>query len=146
MLIEPASKVSVPLTVVIRTAVSAAPRAIEPAELIKILAPLLVMATLPDATQVFPVTFEMTIAPESTSTAAILYKPNPVVTFNEDSPEEKILVPLRYPVVVYVVEPVPNWICLMDVPDVLTPLSITVMRFTSAEMPVKSITVPLVEF
>ena len=144
MLIEPASNVSVPLTVVIRTAVSTAPSAIDPAELSNILVPL-VIAKLPDATQVFPVTFAITINPESTSTAPILYKPNPVVTFSEDSVEEKILVPLRYPVVVYVVEPVPNWICLSEVPDVLTPLNITVMRFTQLGKLVKSMLVPLLD-
>jgi hypothetical protein len=62
MLTEPASKVSVPLTVVRRTAVSAAARAIElPATKPE---PLLSYAVV-DATQVLPVRFAIVIVPKT---------------------------------------------------------------------------------
>ncbi len=40
---------------------------------------------------------------------------------------------------------VPSWISKIDEPFVLTPLNITVIRFTHDGMPVKSIDVPDVE-
>jgi len=66
MLSEPLSKVSVPLTVVILTAVSAAARAIEPP--VNIINIIEVPPRLPDATHVFPVIFVIVMFPLSNYT------------------------------------------------------------------------------
>ena len=64
---EPASKVSVPLTVVMRTAVRAAPNAIIPALLVTRVP--FVSPVCPLSIQLFPEIFVMIIFPEQTAVA-----------------------------------------------------------------------------
>jgi hypothetical protein len=66
MLMEPASNVSVPLTLVMRTAVSTAPNATLPPPLFEYEVP---FAPEWFATHVFPVMFEITIVPENADAA-----------------------------------------------------------------------------
>ena len=50
-----------------------------------------------------------------------------------------------YPDVVYVVEPVPSWTRILELPFPETLLNITVIRLTHDGMPVKSMLVPEVD-
>jgi hypothetical protein len=141
MLIEPASKVSVPFTVVMRTRSRVALRTIFPA--IVIAAPRVVR--LPEQIHVLALIKVKTIVPEYESAAELAYaKRKPVAL---DAPLVVLFVVLIRPeIAVYpeVTMPpdVPNLVSIMLVPLVETPLNITVIRFTPAGIDVKSMLVP----
>ena len=85
----------------------------------------------------------MTILPDHNPVAVILdIKTKPAVLC-APLPSPGVVAPEAYPLVV--TEPAPIWIWKLDVPLVLTPLNITVTRFTVAGMLVKSMLVPLVD-
>ena len=108
MLTEPASNTSVPLTVVMRTAVRAAPSAIEP-PVTKTRKPESADPPLPDEHQVLPVRFVIVILPLIKAVETELLNPKPVVNEVEvRALALNLAVEPTYPVVVYVVEPVPN--------------------------------------
>jgi len=108
MLIEPASKVSVPLTVVMRTAVRTAASAIEP-PVTKTTKPVSADPPLPDEDQVLPVRFVIVILPLINAVETELLSPKPVVNVVEvRALALNLAVEPTYPVVVYVVDPVPN--------------------------------------
>ena len=80
------------------------------------------------------------------------FREAPVILTKKPAVEAAVLgVPLlahsepadAYPVVV--TEPAPSWIKMSEVPFVLTPLNITVMRLTQDGMLVKSMAVPEVD-
>lgn len=145
MLIEPASKVSVPLTVVRRIRSSDPVNDLSPPttdtfafeanprtpEKVQIFDPIAVKTTLPESKRVpdHPVLNKRIPAPRALPTVAV-----PL--------ETKQLAP-TYPLVSTLPAPICN--CGKDVPLVLTPRTITVTRFTHDGMLVKSILVPLVD-
>lgn len=98
MFTDPASKVSVPLDVVTRTAVKAAPRLIEPPVVTVFASDL---ANTPLATQIFESIFVITIEPCITFPAPAIFNPNPAVKAAEPTTETSIneLAP-KYPEVV----------------------------------------------
>lgn len=139
MLIEPASKVSVPLTVVMRTR-SRVPDVVfdPPPQDIAAVSDLFVMA---EYDQTFDPNVEINAIPCLTDVAAQdCSTENPVVML---AALPAVCAPLKYPVVSG--ELFPICICIGDIPDVLTPTNITVMRFTQLGIPVKSIEVPEVD-
>jgi len=135
----PASKVSVPLTVVMRRRSRVPERVIVPA--VDINAAPSDLARVPAATQVFPVTILITTVPWTTAAADPVLIPKPLVNNVAVNPGPSVDDP-KYPLVVKLVEPI--WTKRLLVPLVLTPLNIIVMRFTQDGMPVKSMLVPLV--
>ena len=145
MLIEPASKVSVPLTVVMRT---------RSRVLASVLTPDIDMLETSGASNNPPTQVQAldpkrvkTTEPEKVLAAAFEYiRIKPVVAV---APRVVLLVVVttveiaEYPVV-SAPEEVPSCICGSEVPLVETPLNITVIRFTQDGMLVKSMLVPLV--
>jgi len=140
MLIEPASKVSTPSTVVILTAVKTAAKETAPITIDALVA---FCPTPPKQVQVFEPNKVNTKEPDNAFEAdvEVVTKPleTPVVLGVADILAEKA----EYPLVVYVVEPVPSWICGLEEPFVETTLNITVIRFTQDGIEVKSIEVGL---
>ena len=130
---DPASNASVPLTVVMRTRSRVPERAIVPA--VDINAAPSDLARVPAATQVFPVTILITTVPWTTAAADPVLTPKPVENNVAVNAGPSVDDP-KYPLVVKLVEPI--WIKRLFVPFVLTPLKITVTRFTQDGMPVKS--------
>jgi hypothetical protein len=143
MLIVPASKVSVPLTVVTLTAVNAETVLTFPAQYLTLL--LTVLPNILVIVQALPVIFVIVAIPLKPSAAKTEDETiNPVV--------KAVLVPPcvvaepKYPLVTYVgVAPYPNWTSKLLVPLVLIPENITVTRFTYDGMLVKSMLVPDVD-
>jgi len=124
MLIEPASKVSVPLTVVMRTRSRVPDVVFDPLpQDIAVVSDLFVIV---EYDQIFEPNVEIKAIPCLTDVPAQdCSKENPVVML---AALPAVCAPLKYPVVSG--EPLPICICTGDVPDVLTPTNITVMRFT----------------
>ena len=90
---------SVPLTVVMRTAVKTAPRGTEP-PVIHINSPE-VSPKIPDAAHVLPVTLVMVILPAINDAAVELLRVNPVVNVPDETDDAPNLAPPpTYPVVV----------------------------------------------
>ena len=142
----PASNVSVggDPTVVIRTRSSVPESAIEPEDILT--AEVSERAIVADSTQVFPVIKVKTIFPYRIAEAdAVSSKKNPAELTAPVTPDPFTVwfAAPKYPVVVNVVDP--SCTNILDVPLVLTPLNITVIRFTQLGMPVKSMLVPDVE-
>ena len=140
MLMVPASKVSVPLTVVMRTWVKVSERVLEPFCCPPAAA---VVPVVPCSTQELFWSFVITAAPTHTYVATFVADTkNPadiavLIVFADQA------VP-AYPLVS--MPPLsPSWIWMLLVLFVLTPSNITVMRLTHDGMPVKSIEVPLVD-
>lgn len=143
MLIEPASKVSVPLTVVMRTLSSVPPSAISPQDIADVSAR---PKNTPCATHVLDVRFEIIMLPFVVVAADMLLpQEKPDVVVAAPTAPLVVIAPVieEYPDVA--TEPPPICICKEDVPFVLTPLNITVTRFTQDGIPVKSMLVPDVE-
>lgn len=139
----PASKVSVPLDVVMRIAVNTAARGIVPPD-VRVPAALL-FPRVDNSDHVLLVTLTITMLPCQTDAAALLFTILKPVEKRSAVPLWTETVP-KYPDTVYVgVVPVPSWIIISDVPLVLTPLNITVIRFTYDGMPVKLMLVPEVD-
>jgi len=141
MLTVPASKVSVPLTVVIRTPVNAAPRVMLPPEILPAFE--VIVPATEVVSQVFPVTKQQVAAmlklvPAPTTALSMF----PAVDVAPLAPADALL---PYPEVTIVEAPVIIWSKKLLVPLVLTLLIITVIRFTHAGKAVKSMLVPLVD-
>lgn len=145
MLMVPASKVSVPFAVVMRTRSRVPERETEPA--VKYICAELEAAIEPEQAQVFPPRLLIVIAPCAIAVenhcAVLTPMPNPVLKFDVATPPAVVVFAPRYPLVVML--PAPIWICGGEVPLVETPLNITVTRFAHEGMPVKSMDVPEVE-
>ena len=144
MLIEPASNVSVPLTVVIRTLSNAPAKLGEtpPNDVVNI--NVAVLAKIPDATHVLLDIRVKTTFPETVKVAP----PEPKEATNPAVDEAAVVVVEieaedTYPE--FVTEPEPIWIKGDDVPLILTPLNITVIRLAVDGIPVKSMLVPDVD-
>jgi len=98
----------------------------------------------PEPTQMFEEIFVKTTCPLNKFVAETCVQAKcPVVADAVATPAAPLELEEAYPDVVTL--PAPNCICTSDVPFVLTPLNITVMRFTHDGMLVKSIEVPEVE-
>ena len=144
MLIEPASNVSVPFTVVIRN-LSRVPDIVldpepEPTE-----AEFEVLVTALNTQSLVSVKCKVKIPLRILAALAQLSILNPVelIPTLGDAPEiEYIPLPL-YPAVSILPDPIRH--SIFDVPFVLTPLNITVILLVPLGIPVKSIDVPLVE-
>ena len=141
MLIEPRSKVSAPLEVIL-TAVRTEPRVTEP-PVIQTNSPEFSPQT-PDAVHMFPDKFIMVMLPLTEAAAVELYKPKPVVKVADETDDAPNLAPPpTYPDVAYVgVAPVPNCTRILEAALKLTVFNITVIFFTHAGKDVKSIDVP----
>ncbi len=144
MLIEPASKVSVPLTVVMRTRSNA---------VVTTFLPAVANATAPSLSAKVPLAIHVFVAESNKDKvkAPCSMLPAPTVLAIPKPAVNKALagVPLMYPQepkypLVWTLPP-PTCICKFDVPLVETPASITVTLFTHDGMPVKSMLVPDVE-
>ena len=134
--IDPASKVSVPFTLVILTAVSTAPRDTSPPpcthDVVEILPAWL-------CTQTFPEILNIVIEPENICDGVSSHTINPAVELPTVPPFDVDI----YPDVVYVgVPPVPSCTNRLDVPLHETPLNITVIRLTQLGIDVKLMLVP----
>jgi len=147
MLIVPASKVSVPFTVVMRTRSSVPPRANVPDATVVLLPSDDSAVTLAAIQLVLVMLSRVTmpvcdcVAPLMPATAI-----NPAVDVTPvvlDAAAWEARPPLTYPDVVTL--PAPICTKKFDVPLVDTPLNITVIRFTQLGMLVKSIEVPDVD-
>ena len=144
MLIEPASKVSVPLTVVMFTRSRTPDNDTDPPT---VLVAVLLIPITPKQDQTFPVTLFIIKFPlrlfEATSYAARFIK-NPLVEFEVVTPaaiaEEDAVYPDE------VTDPDPICTNTELVPLVDTPLNTTVTRFAQDGTPVNNIDVPEVEF
>ena len=135
---EPASKVSVPLTVVMRTRSSVPPKEeIAPPKPLE--KPSLVLFKTPEVTHEFDDIVHIGITPVKTDAATpTAFKINPAVL---DVSPVLLPAPLTYPVTTTPPE-VPSCIKKGLVALPLTPLNITVIRFTQDGIPVKSMLVP----
>jgi hypothetical protein len=144
MLIEPASKVSVPLTVVMRTVVRASDSVFVPEILFIVDAS--ETPNIPDITQIFPLTFVKIKCPVYVE-AATLFPAESNPTLNVPVPTDPPETDLK-PIPVYPdvsTELPPNLNLSGLVPLVDTALNITVIRFTQDGIEVKSTDVPLVD-
>ena len=138
---EPASKVSVPPTVVRRMRSRVPPKVVlvpPPAFMVA----LLVVPLVVEKTQLFEEIFVKTACPEVASAAV------PTRASNRNPVDgDTLFVLLLHVCPVYPdvkAEPDPICSCGGLVPFVLTPFNITVIRFTQLGIPVKSMLVPLV--
>ena len=140
----PASKVSVPLTVVMRTWVSVSDRVFDPATTY---VPVPAWYVDPEAEKTFDPSRLNVIAPWNVFAAVKpVAKTIPAVDVTKlpTALFPMALLPEMYPVVSMPPES-PIWAKKALAPFVLTPLNITVIRFTQDGMLVKSIDVPDVE-
>lgn len=136
MLIVPASKVSVPLTVVMRTRSKVPDSVFDP--LVMLENSVAEPPNKPEADQVFPVMLQKIIFPLNKQAAVELLKLNPAVNVApaiDETPAR--LPPPLYPVISIPPES-PIWAKKLDVPDKDTPSNITVIRFTYEGMLKKS--------
>lgn len=140
----PASNVSVPLTVVMTTR-SSVPDSVKVPPVVQNLPPEL-SPPQPLAVHIFPETFVNTIVP------CLMYAAFPSATIEnpvvgwvtvEIPPFAPLPAAVAYPDVV--TEPAPICTCITLVPLVLTPLNITVIRFTHEGIPVNVMLVPDVD-
>ena len=136
--IVPASKVSVPLTVVMRTRSRVPERALEPPTVYMVVVP--VSPKFPEQTQEFEPISVSTNVPSNAAVAFPDLIVKPVVYTLTPGVALMVLPVHAYPDVS--TEPAPIWIIGGLVPLVLTPFNITVIRFTQDGMPVKSLDVP----
>lgn len=141
MLIDPASNVFTPPTVVILTRSKSPDNGTKPAVMLVVAT--FDVAKTPCVDQVSPSTEFKIIEP--LLIAALVSLPprliwNPLVLFTVATALERTEEPPKYPVDVTL--PAPSWIRTELVPLVDTPLSMTVTRFAQAGIPVKSIEVP----
>lgn len=139
----PASKVSVPLTVVIRTRSSVSDRVFDP--LAKDIAVLPGLPAISVAVHMFDPSNVRTHDPDKLLAALFKFDTKPEV-YDAPTTEAPAMRPEKqiYPVVSMPPES-PNCICGKEVPFVLTPLNITVIRLTHDGIDVKSIDVPDVD-
>ena len=143
MLMLPASNVSVPLTVVMRTRSRMPERVLDP--------PPRDNAILPGepklyvAVQMFEPRNVKTIVPDKLLLALLRLETKPDV-YDAPTTEAAAINPAKqtYPVV-SMPPALPSCTCGREVPPVLTPLNITVTRFAQLGILVKSIAVPLVD-
>ena len=91
MLIEPASNVSEPFTVVIRIAVRVPPKAIEPP--VKPTGSVTFPPNTPEAHQLFEEIFVINVFPLYVTAAVVLLKPKPVVKAAPRMAEAPVLAP-----------------------------------------------------
>jgi hypothetical protein len=134
MLIVPASKVSVPLTVVMRTRSRTPDSDLEPPTVNPAVPP--VSPKTAEQTQLFEFMFVSTKEPKMTAAALPERIVKPVVYAVAPGDAFTVVPMHKYPVAL--TEPSPIWSIGDEVPFVLTPLSITVIRFTHDGIPVKS--------
>jgi hypothetical protein len=138
MLMVPASKVSVPLTVVMRTRSRTPDSDLEPPTVNPVVPP--VSPKIAEQTQLFEFMFVSTKEPEMTAAALPERIVKPVVY--EVAPGDALMVAPTHKYPVALTDPSPIWSIGDEVPFVLTALSITVIRFAHDGMPVKSTLVP----
>jgi len=142
MLIEPASKVSTPVVVVMRTLSSVEILPSPPPKTINVV----VLFAVCEETHVEPLKFTSVIIPECAAAAVLLKNTKPAVLLAPDELEAllKWFEVETYPVLI--IPPLlPPCIKSGFVPLVLTPANITVIRLTQLGMLVKSMLVPLVD-